>query len=172
MVRSLEQLGITNTEKISIIDDPGSLPDGFTCAWDLEKAAKIIEEHIFKWNIEILISFDHMGVSGHPNHISSSQACGLVAVRTDNVPFYSLYSLNDFSFWPLNVVCKYSGMVYAVLKSFIIRDLVLLSPYEYLFTLVPSMQRHRSQMVWFRKLYIVFSCYMFCNIYHKIKVKE
>ncbi|KAM0682191.1 hypothetical protein MDAP_002420 [Mitosporidium daphniae] len=172
LVRSLEQLGITNTEKISIIDDPGSLPDGFTCAWDLEKAAKIIEEHIFKWNIEILISFDHMGVSGHPNHISSSQACGLVAVRTDNVPFYSLYSLNDFSFWPLNVVCKYSGMVYAVLKSFIIRDLVLLSPYEYLFTLVPSMQRHRSQMVWFRKLYIVFSCYMFCNIYHKIKVKE
>ena len=173
LLRSLRQFGMTNVKKISIIDDPDHLSDGFTHTWDVERAAIIIEGHVSKWNIEILLSFDDMGVSGHPNHISAFQASRLVASRRNNTT--ALYSLSSLTFFPLPsliVLCKYCSIVCAFLCSLTVDDVILLSPYEYATILLPAMRCHRSQLVWFRRLYIIFSCYMFCNIYNRIKISE
>jgi N-acetylglucosaminylphosphatidylinositol deacetylase len=46
------------------------LPDGMQNNWDVDYVKKKIEEHVEKWSIEVILTFDKQGVSGHRNHIA------------------------------------------------------------------------------------------------------
>lgn len=40
--------------------------------WDPALVAKIVEEHVQKWGIDVIITFDERGVTGHINHRSTA----------------------------------------------------------------------------------------------------
>ncbi|SMQ48031.1 unnamed protein product [Zymoseptoria tritici ST99CH_1A5] len=75
-------LGLRSAEHVVVVDDPAQFPDSMTAKWD----AKLIAGMLMKYfapkatstpsteaptaGVDVLITFDTGGVSGHPNHIS------------------------------------------------------------------------------------------------------
>ena len=138
-----------------------------------------------------ILTFDEKGISLHPNHISIP--FGLRRLLSTQLPhpipkLYTLISLPPFA--------KFQGPVAPVLAKY---DLVLqhvwYSIYAYLFgtpsevnpddqisvpvfvsgaqeylTALKSMYQHRSQLVWFRWLYVAASRYMWVNEWLEVKI--
>ncbi|KAL4534267.1 hypothetical protein Ndes2437B_g03552 [Nannochloris sp. 'desiccata'] len=68
---SCSVLGIERSS-VTVIDDT-RLPDGMAAAWPLEVVGKHVEAAIEKYSATTVLTFDNKGVSGHQNHISTSQ---------------------------------------------------------------------------------------------------
>lgn len=133
-------------------------------------------------NIDILITFDKNGVSSHPNHISLYHGArafvtGLVAGKEGAISPVDMYCLTS-----VNVVRKYGSFsdVFTTLASWWLQGaeespgeeehpaallfLNQLAGENALGTAWTAMtDAHRSQMVWFRYLWIGFSRYMVIN---------
>lgn len=130
-------------------------------------------------NIDLLITFDRHGVSSHPNHISLYHgARAFIAALGRRKPGWAcpvdLYTLAS-----VNLVRKYSSILDA-LATLVIWGIRMhhrdrAHPRRLLFmaslldpvglpTAWRAMTRaHKSQMVWFRYLWIAFSRYMVIN---------
>ncbi|KAG0528129.1 hypothetical protein BDA96_06G292100 [Sorghum bicolor] len=152
-------------EQVKVLDHP-KLQDGFHEQWDHGLVAELTMEHVLLWAIDTIVTFDSYGVSGHPNHkdVHHGICKFLHANRQGNVEAWELASLN--------ILRKYSGPVDIWLSSLIsfsrskqsIYTLVNSSPsrsYE-------AMAAHRSQWVWFRRLFVMFSSYTYINMLQKI----
>ncbi|CAL5394397.1 unnamed protein product [Camellia sinensis] len=59
-------------QQVKILDHPG-LQDGFGKVWRCDLLARIIEEEILSHAIDLIITFDNYGVSGHCNHRDVNQ---------------------------------------------------------------------------------------------------
>ncbi|GFP96067.1 n-acetylglucosaminyl-phosphatidylinositol de-n-acetylase [Phtheirospermum japonicum] len=55
------------TQQVNILDHP-DLQDGFGKAWDWNLLASIIDNEIHTCSIDLIITFDDYGISGHCNH--------------------------------------------------------------------------------------------------------
>lgn len=69
-----------------VILDNKDLQDNPRQWWDDSLVEKILEEHIKKWNIDLIITFDHYGVSGHVNHRSVSKGVKKFCDEHDHMP--------------------------------------------------------------------------------------
>lgn len=129
--------------------------------------AKIIEEEVSSHGIDMIITFDNYGVSGHCNHRDVHYG---VCQLLHNVSERSVEA------WELISTCilrKYSGPVDIWLS--------MLLPLRYtdgmthcLLNEHPrksfhAMAEHSSQWVWFRKLFVSFSSYTYVNTLRKIE---
>lgn len=133
------------------------LMDGHQNEWSHKLIAKMIMNNIEMLNIDTVITFDEMGVSEHPNHIAIFDAMAYLTlnhVLPSNVGFYSLDSVNRLR--------KYSFML-DFLTSFFLSELCLISSLKQQYQVVKAMSCHRSQFVWYRKLYILLSRYATIN---------
>lgn len=112
--------------------------------WSTIDVALSLIEAILKQRISTVITFDMGGVSGHKNHISCCKAARLVerAFGKDMLRFRYLRSASCFEKYVINFH-KYS-----------------LSVPFYSFFGFRNMLLHRSQMVWFRYIYLTFTNYM------------
>ncbi|KAJ6359241.1 hypothetical protein OIU76_000877 [Salix suchowensis] len=153
-------------QQVKVLDHP-DLQDGFGKVWDHELLAKIIEEEVSSHGIDMIITFDNYGVSGHCNHRDVHHGvCRLL----HNV------SKRSVEAWELTSTCilrKYSGPVDIWLS--------MLLPLRYadgmthcLLNEHPrksfhAMAEHSSQWIWFRKLFVSFSSYTYVNTLRKIK---
>ncbi|XVE67834.1 hypothetical protein DITRI_Ditri09bG0020500 [Diplodiscus trichospermus] len=54
-------------QQVKVMDHP-DLQDGFGQVWNHDLLAKIIEEEVCRHGIDVLVTFDSYGVSGHCNH--------------------------------------------------------------------------------------------------------
>ncbi|XP_028070329.1 probable N-acetylglucosaminyl-phosphatidylinositol de-N-acetylase isoform X4 [Camellia sinensis] len=59
-------------QQVKILDHP-DLQDGFGKVWSCDLLARIIEEEILSHAIDLIITFDNYGVSGHCNHRDVNQ---------------------------------------------------------------------------------------------------
>ncbi|KFP85634.1 N-acetylglucosaminyl-phosphatidylinositol de-N-acetylase, partial [Acanthisitta chloris] len=70
--KELEQscglLGIPSSD-VTVIDHR-DLPDNPAVEWDTQLLATLVLQHIEAKNIDLVVTFDARGVSGHANHIS------------------------------------------------------------------------------------------------------
>ncbi|XP_042464914.1 N-acetylglucosaminyl-phosphatidylinositol de-N-acetylase-like isoform X1 [Zingiber officinale] len=155
-------------QQVKVLDHPG-LQDGFNETWDLGFLAKLIQNEVRVWNIDLLISFDKFGVSGHPNHRAVHH--GICMLLSDSnqkhIEAWELVSLSIFR--------KYSGPV-DVWLSIIFSSFYLRKQIYCLLNNNPSlsflaMAAHRSQWIWFRKLFVGFSTYTYMNTLRKINVE-
>lgn len=142
------------------------LPDNIAIDWNVHNVARHIEKQItsYEGQIGTIITFDSYGVSGHSNHRSIFEASKHLKNELNlNIDFYVLKSLT--------LVRKYSSFLDAIVTFMLDytkivtqnKDLIMainLSEYS---NLKQILQLHRSQMVWFRQLYMMFSRYMFIN---------
>lgn len=128
------------------------LQDGPKNEWKEEHINGIIEPILREKQISAIITFDDYGVSGHSNHKSISRAVkqlkGKVRIfQLNSVPIYRKFNiLLDL---PLSVIDSHMITVVASIQDFLLG--------------YRAMLQHKSQLVWFRRLYILFSRYMWIN---------
>ncbi|XP_058090660.1 uncharacterized protein LOC131237042 isoform X2 [Magnolia sinica] len=142
--------------------------DGFDKRWSHNLLANIIEEEVKTKGIDLLITFDNYGVSGHQNHRDVHH--GICMVLCEN-------SQRKIEAWEListSIARKYTGPVDIWLS--IIYSLYYPRGQIYcLFNGHPhqsflAMAQHESQWVWFRKLFVLFSSYTYMNTLKRINI--
>ncbi|XP_051024366.1 N-acetylglucosaminyl-phosphatidylinositol de-N-acetylase [Acomys russatus] len=156
LLESCDVLGIPPSH-VMIIDNR-EFPDDPGVQWDTELVASILLQHIDVNGINLVVTFDAEGVSGHSNHIALYKAVRALHSEGKLPKGCSVLTLQS-----VNVLRKY---VYLL-------DLLwsLLSPHDILFVLTSrevaqakkAMSCHHSQLLWFRRLYILISRYMRVN---------
>ncbi|KAK3442945.1 hypothetical protein EUGRSUZ_B03172 [Eucalyptus grandis] len=152
-------------QQVKVMDHP-DMQDGFGNKWNHNLLSKIIEEEVLARGINVVITFDDYGVSGHCNHRDVH-----FGVRT----FLQETAQRDIEAWELvstNILRKYSGPV----DFWISMLFALLSPTGSAHCLMNenprrsfiAMSQHSSQWVWFRKLFVSFSSYTYVNTLRSI----
>ncbi|KAM0892353.1 hypothetical protein ACQ4PT_025813 [Festuca glaucescens] len=157
--------GLGNIRKEELYKACATLKDGFQEKWDHRLLAELTMEQIHLWDIDTIVTFDSYGVSGHPNHRDVHHGISklLHENQQGNIEAWELVSLNMFR--------KYSGPVDIWLSSLISSSSK--QPMCCLVNCTPSrtfeaMAAHRSQWVWFRRLFVRFSSYTYMNMLRKI----
>ncbi|GFS73130.1 n-acetylglucosaminyl-phosphatidylinositol de-N-acetylase [Nephila pilipes] len=116
-----------------------------------------------EWSRLKVISFDQSGVSGHLNHIAVN----------DGLQYLSLKGLlsQDCEVFLLKTVFllqKYLGFLLVPL-IYLCANFQFASTFHDVKIIWKSMKEHKSQFVWFRKLYIIFSQYVYMNTFIKLQ---
>lgn len=142
------------------------LKDGQSEDWPAEVVSEVVEDYCKRWSIDTIVTFDATGVSGHTNHRHTYR--GVVAHRATNrqkkdnhLEYYHLHTA------PLFV--KYSSWLAAFFYTLFFRENTsgVMFANKDANIVWESMRAHQSQLVWFRKLYLCFSSYVYVNYYTK-----
>ena len=151
---------------VKIVDDPYLQDGGQT--WDKRRVIGEILKYVNGYNIETLITFDNEGISGHPNHRAIYNAiCGseqIMKVKGRNLVCYFLETVNIFRKY-ISVFDIFYSVIHCYIANFMKNDrkLVVARSVDDIGTTGNAMKKHKSQFVWFRKLYIRFSRYLIMN---------
>ncbi|NXU15966.1 PIGL acetylase, partial [Pardalotus punctatus] len=160
--KELEQsccvLGIPASD-VTVIDHR-DLPDNPAVEWDTQLLATLVLKHIEAKNINLVVTFDAGGVSGHANHVSLYTAlrysvCTLLWVPPWGCRVLVLESVNLFR--------KYISFLDVLISCLLPRDALFILTEEETEQAKRAMRCHRSQLLWFRQLYVLFSRYLVVN---------
>ncbi|KAK3084744.1 hypothetical protein FSP39_018202 [Pinctada imbricata] len=157
ILKSCAILGIPESH-VHIFND-SSLPDSPVADWPISKIQDIILPVIYYLQPHSVITFDDYGVSGHKNHIAISKALRYVNF------FYTF--IRAFSLESCPLYRKYTSIIDLPLSFMVSDHMAVVSPLGFIRGL-RAMLSHRSQMEWFRYLYILFSRYMLINTLQEI----
>lgn len=124
--------------------------------WDIGEVTKEVDRFVKLVTAKAVFTFDEGGISGHLNHISA--ALGSRQIKA-GVPVYHLNSVSTFR--------KYI-QIFDIIFSFF-NEYLVLSNWRSFSSAWTAMQCHKSQLFWFRRLYIIFSRYMFINTWTRVK---
>ncbi|XP_014467558.1 PREDICTED: N-acetylglucosaminyl-phosphatidylinositol de-N-acetylase isoform X2 [Dinoponera quadriceps] len=161
---SAKILGIPEANITIIISS--ELPDDQTVQWPIDEVAESILQYIEIYKINAVVTFDKHGVSRHRNHISLYFAIAALCIEKKVPPYCKLYVLES-----VNIIRKYIQLLDLPIS-------LLSAPYWYLVTreqkhtIKKAMAAHKSQYVWFRKLYMVFSRYTFINTLQEVSALD
>ncbi|XP_062887143.1 N-acetylglucosaminyl-phosphatidylinositol de-N-acetylase isoform X2 [Mobula hypostoma] len=159
LLQSCVVLGIPSS-CVTILDHR-ELPDNPGVQWDLELIASLIVRHIKMHEINLVMTFDKDGVSGHANHTSVYYAvrrlcserklpneCQALVLESTNIlrKYISILDLPISWLRPHYVMYILQRQEYQQAKA--------------------AMYCHQSQMLWFRRFYLQFSRYMVINTFH------
>ncbi len=146
--------------------------------WSEQQLIPIINEYINKWSIDVLVSFDNQGISGHINHRAVAFAVRLLTKNTNYTMIKMSYELKSVS-----ILRKYASLLdfyvifisrllhsllsylipFHLISSSHISDILLINtPNDYLASR-NAFASHKSQFSWDRYIYLIASRYMFIN---------
>ncbi|NXN08987.1 PIGL acetylase, partial [Indicator maculatus] len=154
--QSCSVLGIPASD-VTVIDHR-ELPDDPAVEWDTQLLATFVLKHIEANNINLVVTFDAGGVSGHANHISL-----YTALR------YKLFILclslgcHVFVLQSVNLFRKYISILDVPISYLLPGDALFILTEEETEQAKRAMQCHGSQLLWFRHIYLLFSRYMVIN---------
>jgi len=152
---SFEVLGV-QPERVTVLDHP-QLQDDITSTWDAATIAEVIRPYFEKHHIDMILTFDSLGVSRHPNHISLPLGVSHLLCDPTVQPTATIYSLKTTT-----LSLKYTGLL-SLLFPFRTEYFRVVSGARQYTQALRAMMKHWSQLVWFRWLYISFSRYMWIN---------
>lgn len=159
LYNACKYLGVPSANVIII--DKSSLPDSLNVDWDPNLVASIIEGTVR--NDETIVTFDNYGISGHTNHKACHLAVQLLAKRTER----SCYQLSSS-----RIFVKYLGWTSLLFERLTFdetTEVFMISPLQVINNVYGAMQQHKSQLTWFRVLYLIFSKFVFLNTLTRIK---
>ena len=160
LIKSVSCLGI-KSQRVSIIDHE-NLPDNPDVTWPPEVLRELIMKQCAAIeNLEILVTFDNHGVSGHANHIAVSKAVEEINECSSHLSCYKLLSSSIFIKY-LGAYIPFGLPLVLVLNLFR-RNKVIVSGWCGIMQTQYAMFQHKSQLLWFRYLFIIFSQYMTVN---------
>ncbi|KAJ3535016.1 hypothetical protein NMY22_g6675 [Coprinellus aureogranulatus] len=196
LFRSLDVLGV-DADKRWIVDHP-DLQDNITALWDPVVIADVIKPYVVQHGITTILTFDSKGISDHPNHKALPLGVKhLFSTLTDkprlftliSLPIYNKFTgffgafLGKFDLCASKVLVYYDGLINRGLEhAQIIAPGSAPNVPEHFFmpvfvsgvkgyaTAFKAMLAHKSQLVWFRWLYLLFSRYMWINEWVEVKV--
>lgn len=160
LIASCTKLGIYQS-RVTIVDDE-KFRDGPDNVWDVEALGERIVSVVKRVSADCIVTFDEDGVSGHPNHIAIYKAVKKLfeQKQLENVSVFTLASTS--------LVRKYISLLDIPLSCIFNMNTFVNLPGE-VYRSWQAMCAHESQLVWFRKLYIVFSRYMYVNTLNEVK---
>ncbi|CAK7222081.1 N-acetylglucosaminyl-phosphatidylinositol de-N-acetylase [Sporothrix curviconia] len=205
LVKSAMALGLRDEDDVFVVDSP-DFQDSMTTEWDSQTIATLLakaftpgaaasakKDEPTKASIDVLLTFDGQGVSGHPNHISLYRGArrfvaALVQGKPGWRPPVDLYTLTSVSLlrkytWVLDLLPTlgaWSWQLRAATNGTTATAKATAKEHPaalvYLADLSPSATggglgtawramttAHQSQMVWFRYGWIALSRYMVIN---------
>ncbi len=65
-------------ERVAVVDRP-DLQDGLAARWDAGAVAALVREFARRHAVDVVVTFDDRGVSGHPNHVAVWRGVAAVA---------------------------------------------------------------------------------------------
>ncbi|XP_061722344.1 N-acetylglucosaminyl-phosphatidylinositol de-N-acetylase [Cydia pomonella] len=158
------ELGVPD-RNICLVTDT-RLPDNPKAHWPVAVIAKLIQHQLESLDIDTLVSFDRGGVSSHPNHSAVFYAIAYMFVEKLLPARCTVYTLDT-----VNILRKYWGFLDLPL-SFVLSSKRYFLRWTESRRVVRAMKQHRSQMVWFRHLYVMFSRYMVINTLRRINLAD
>ncbi|KAF9932050.1 hypothetical protein BGZ75_005139 [Mortierella antarctica] len=191
LVASCKSFGIRESH-VTILERD-ELKDGPNELWDPSLVGDQMNLYAKKHNIETIITFDEKGVSAHTNHIACYVGLTyFIHTFKERTPVKTCYVLKSISLLrkyisvmdlPFTMLMTEAlmplfsqwtgigGAAALVGGQNSATNRINLRPLELLFVSSPkaiaqakgAMEKHESQMVWFRKLYVLFSRYMSVN---------
>ncbi|KAI0366785.1 LmbE-like protein [Pilatotrama ljubarskyi] len=175
--QSLDVLGIADGRRW-VIDRP-DLQDNFTADWDTQTIAEVVKPYVLEHEISVILTFDHQGISSHPNHISLPKGAARLLSTLPSTPDKPRPRLFSLITVPLHE--KYLGPISPIFSKLAISLMqrwqsppspadapapstaITVSDWAGYARALKAMMQHRSQLVWFRWLYVSFSRYMWVN---------
>ncbi|XP_063152110.1 N-acetylglucosaminyl-phosphatidylinositol de-N-acetylase [Candoia aspera] len=156
LVESCKVLGIPPSN-VTVLDHR-KLPDHPSAEWDVPLLAELILSHIKTYRINLVVTFDARGASGHRNHRSV-----YAAVRSLHSERKALEGCQFLILETVNVFRKYMSLLDAPLSCYTNQDVLFILTEKETELAKRAMQCHHSQLLWFRRLYVMFSRYMVIN---------
>ncbi|NXJ95410.1 PIGL acetylase, partial [Corythaixoides concolor] len=161
--KELEQscflLGIPASD-VTVVDHR-DLPDNPAVEWDTQLLAAFVLRHIEANNINMVVTFDAGGVSGHANHISLHTALRYSVLHASlSAPLRWCHVLVLES---VNLFRKYMSILDVPVSCLLPGDALFILTEEETEQARRAMRCHRSQLLWFRHIYMLFSRYMVIN---------
>ncbi|KAJ1366458.1 hypothetical protein KIN20_027128 [Parelaphostrongylus tenuis] len=156
--KAVHFLGV-NSSDVTVLDYD-AFPDGGR--WDRQALSSVLLRHIEVLSVDCVLSFDAGGVSGHSNHSSCFEALQEAYTRGVIPEDVQIFVLDSVS-----LLRKYLGLFDAPIS-------VARSPFQYfargcdVVAAWRAMNAHRTQLVWFRFLYMIFSRYVYINTFRRI----
>ncbi|NXO26640.1 PIGL acetylase, partial [Cisticola juncidis] len=163
--KELEQsccvLGIPASD-VTVLDHR-DLPDDPAVEWDTQLLASLVLEHIKAKNISLVLTFDAGGVSGHANHISLYSAVRYNICKCLWCLPGLLQGCRVLVLESVNLFRKYISFLDVLISCLLPRDALFILTEEETEQAKRAMRCHRSQLLWFRRLYLLFSRYLVVN---------
>ncbi|NXM08167.1 PIGL acetylase, partial [Tyrannus savana] len=157
--QSCRVLGIPESD-VTVVDHR-DLPDNPAVEWDTHLLATIVLKHIEAKNINLVVTFDAGGVSGHANHISLYSAVRYSVLSLQ--PHLGVAWCRVLVLESVNLLRKYISFLDVPISCLLPRDALFILTEEETEQAKRAMRCHRSQLLWFRHLYVLLSRYMVVN---------
>ncbi|NWW87914.1 PIGL acetylase, partial [Rhynochetos jubatus] len=163
--KELEQscflLGIPASD-VTVVDHR-DLPDNPAVEWDTQLLAAEVLKHIEANNINLVVTFDAGGVSGHANHISLHTALRYKYCCFEIFILCLCLGCCVLVLESVNLFRKYISVLDVPVSCLLPRDALFVLTEEETEQARRAMRCHRSQLLWFRHIYMLFSRYMVIN---------
>jgi N-acetylglucosaminylphosphatidylinositol deacetylase len=162
LYKSCTTLGILQSN-IMIMNNT-RMPDNPKVIWSAKKTSRILLDHIESLTIDEVFTFDIGGVSGHLNHASVFYAFARLCLAGEIPKDVTVFLLDS-----VNKVRKYSLFLDTALSVLPFYKRLYVVSMRESGTIRKAMHQHKSQMVWYRFLYIYLSRYMYVNAYKELE---
>ncbi|XP_023688844.1 N-acetylglucosaminyl-phosphatidylinositol de-N-acetylase isoform X1 [Paramormyrops kingsleyae] len=165
LLDSCDALGIPSSQVIIV--DNKELPDSPAVEWSIQLISSLVLKQVKESSINLVLTFDVCGVSGHANHTAIYKALrylGSSGRIPDGCCFLSLQSVS--------MIRKYLSILELPISWILASDYSTVAALKEYRRARAAMLRHRSQLLWFRHLYLLFSRYMLINTFQVIAAKE
>ena len=169
--KSCSALGISPS-RVRVVNDPERFRDGLDAEWKLSEVANEIVSAAAEFETPILITFDEYGISEHQNHIDTCLGAQVALMSERKKPENTRVVKSLWAIVTYNFVLKYLASLNAIVEAtkMIIKERTEKGVPKYVFASNPkfastwkAMKNHKSQFVWYRKLWCLFSSYAYIN---------
>ncbi|ODN84046.1 hypothetical protein L202_00073 [Cryptococcus amylolentus CBS 6039] len=189
-------LGVAE-DHVTLIDNP-DLQDSITTEWDPALVASFISDSISANPVDLIITFDGQGVTSHPNHKSIPAAIShlspasrprvvalkspetvakftgplhIIYLHLKSIPCLPIFQTNPAAQAVLSQVLAMLNLSSEEQQGLCTAEThVLVNDVRGWVTGIKAMREHKSQMVWFRYLYLLGSRLMWVNELEEVKV--
>jgi N-acetylglucosaminylphosphatidylinositol deacetylase len=151
-----------------VVVDTEDLRDGMTTEWPSETIGAVLDAYSEGVAFDYIVTFDARGVSGHVNHIATYEGTkAWLAKKRANTSADADQKIPEV--WMLestNAIRKFSGVLdfaTSLAESCIDskRRVFFASPNP--LEVIKACALHKSQFVWYRKLFLMFSRFTYMN---------
>eukprot|EP00928_Gymnodinium_smaydae_P055292 TRINITY_DN38878_c0_g1_i1.p1 TRINITY_DN38878_c0_g1~~TRINITY_DN38878_c0_g1_i1.p1 ORF type:complete len:321 (-),score=64.74 TRINITY_DN38878_c0_g1_i1:7-969(-) len=164
MRRSCARVGVEGPDLVILDED--ALQDGWH-AWPTDVVAERVAAFVEERRASVVLTFDDRGVSGHPNHVSTSagvQSAYRASLSNKCSSRFEVLMLNS-----VGLCSKYVGPLTLMpgMGADADGDSAIQAACTYANPLacLRALAVHWSQLVWYRVLFVVFSRYSYENTY-------
>jgi len=181
---SCQKLGVDLSRCLSL--NLTDLQDNFYRWWPKRNISEIVEKYIKQFQIDLVITFDRGGISGHLNHRSIAIGIEYYIANANRTPLiyqistvsslFEYSSILDLFRTIIKFLPRLCRSLFSTIFPFLFsppnnqRALFVSSPFGY-FKGLKAFHAHHSQVLWYRHIYTTFSRHMFINDLIKVSVK-